>query len=130
MICHKTVYSSGDGLTRSNARLGKKDHEFITTVSPHDVVLSHHRLEYRPDGFDHSVAGEMTAIIVDSLQIIDIQQQQASLRGTPLELNKFARRVTLPGRMIAQTGLHINTHEVMVTPSKRQLNYVTDDTGH
>ena len=52
------------------------DQEFLSTPAHQDVAAAQHRLQALPDSHQYRVAGGMSELIVDRLEVVDIQQEQ------------------------------------------------------
>ena len=63
-----------DGLALALDILGD-DHELIPTEAGHGVALTHHRPQPRRQRGEQFVAGRVTEVVVDELEVVQVEQQ-------------------------------------------------------
>jgi hypothetical protein len=87
------------------AGVGEQDEEFLAAVAPGEVAVAHARGERAGDGGQDVVAGAVSVGVVDSLEVIEVEQDggeraAASLRAAwatmRLSVSRAARLLGMP----------------------------------
>jgi hypothetical protein len=83
----------------------RQDHrELVTTHSESAVATAHDRGCDLADGAEKSVAGIVAIPVVDSLQSIDIEEQERERGPRPLGILELTSELVLEGTMVAEAG--------------------------
>ena len=72
----------------------KQDHEFVAGKAGADVLFADHRAEHRADRTAGAVAGFVSVGVVDFLEPVEVENDQAG--GAPLLRGAFDAALALP----------------------------------
>jgi hypothetical protein len=92
-----------DGVVRA-VDLGEKDHELVAAVATHRVRIAHRTFEPARDQLQDFIADRVPMGVVDLLEAIEVDEQHADPRRTPLRQRDGALEPVQHQRPIRRAG--------------------------
>jgi hypothetical protein len=93
-----------DARRARRAGVGQQHHEFVPAVAAADVALAQHLAKAVADRRQHTVAREVTVLVVDSLELIDVEEQRRHRRVIAPRASKLRLEALHAVRAVVAAG--------------------------